>query len=673
MASYATGVRVLTNGTNLYVSAIMQRNPDASYATTTLRDDYDFFQSDAFGIIIDPFSDVTNGYGFYSNAYGARRDEQIFNGNTADAAMDIKWRAETIRQKDYWSLEMEIPLKYIRHGDAASWNINFVRNDVGANEKSSWVRTPINFILGNLSFHGKMNWAQAPGKGSRQYQVIPGITFSKSRETDRSSGYKLQPSLDAKIPVSSSMNLDLTINPDFSQADADAVHVNLTRFELSFPENRLFFTENADLFSAFGADNWGSPSLRPFYSRRIGLRFDSASQSYTPAGIIGGMRLSGKLNKDLRLGLLSVLTKSEAIKNDDKLSYSPAENYSVVALQQKVFGRSNIAFLFANRQLLGTDSSRKMELNRKDFSRVAALEYNYSTADNKLSGKVFYHLLFDDKKTGTDYAAGMTLFHNTHRWRNWVQVSQISPGFKPATGFVPRTDVLGINLQAAYSIYPKKGKTNRIEFVTNPQFFNRGNGKGADQYIISGLDIVGRNTSDWWIVHIYERVNLRADFDPAFNKNGNKLDSGKVYGYHYGYSYFNSDKRKPFSWDLGITAGQYYNGTQLRATGSFTYRMQPWTSIGINYNVCRFNMPKPFSSNSIYYVGPKVEASFNRSLFLTTSLQYSSLSKNLVLYSRLQWRFRPLSDIYLVYTSNKDVQMGQMNNENLILKMNWCF
>ncbi|HAA16715.1 MAG TPA: hydrolase, partial [Cytophagales bacterium] len=134
---------------------------------------------------------------------------------------------------------------------------------------------------------------------------------------------------DAKVAVTSSLNLDLTVNPDFSQVEVDRQVTNLDRFQLFFPERRQFFIENSDLF----AQN-GFSSIRPFYSRRIGL----------DAPVITGARLSGKPNQNWRVGLLNVQTGRVAEED------IAAKNFTVATFQRQVLARSVLSGIFVNQQ-----------------------------------------------------------------------------------------------------------------------------------------------------------------------------------------------------------------------------------------------------------------------------------------------------------------------------------
>lgn len=662
-ARFPTIVKVAFDTENLYISARLYRNETEKYSVSSLKEDFVFYENDAFGVIIDPFNDLTNGYGFCVNAYGARRDEQISSGTIADPTMDIKWEAEVERASAFYTVELSIPLKYIRHGSSTFWNVNFVRNDMGANERTAWVRAPVNFLLGNLAFTGKMQWSDSVLSSNKLYSIIPSLTLSETKRGNDPFAGKLKPSFDAKVALSTALNMDVTINPDFSQAEVDKVQVNLTRFEPAFPENRLFFVENSDLFSGFGDDSWGNPANRPFYSRKVGLRYDSTVSAYVPAPIIGGSRISGKINNNLRFGAMTLFTKQE----QEGEWYTPSQNYTVFALQQKLFTRSNLAAQLVNRQAFGTDSSSRFAFNKHDFNRTLALEYNFASKDDKYSGKVYRHFMLDPRIGNSEYAQGFLLKHNTRQWRNWLQFTQISKKFQPDAGFVPRTNVLGVNIHGAYSIFPKKGKINQFEFVINPQLFLTATGQYADHFIISGFHAITKRTEDLWLVHIQERITLRSPFDPTFS-DGLTLDSGAVTTYDYARFFYGSDNRQIFYWQTAIDAGQYYMGTQLRTEGQFSYRVQPWGSLGVNYNIGRFKLPAPYGENDVIYLGPRAELSFTRKLFLTSVVQYSSLAENINFYVRFQWRFRPLSDFFLVYSANQDPRTNAFKNHNLVMK-----
>ena len=183
--------------------------------------------------------------------------------------------------------------------------------------------------------------------------------------------------------LGSGMILDLTYNPDFSQVEVDDQIINLTRFEVRLPEKRQFFLQNSDLFSSFG----NSYSAQPFFSRRIGVAKDLDGNTIQNR-IIAGARLSGKVNKNLRLGFLNMITDSDP---ENKIS---SNNNTVFALQQKMFSRSFLGLLFINREKLEED---KIENDQADFNRVLGIDYNLQSNDSKWVGKIWYHKSYESK------------------------------------------------------------------------------------------------------------------------------------------------------------------------------------------------------------------------------------------------------------------------------------
>src|SRR6188768_724933 len=162
LAKGQTFVRLLFDNEFIYIGAQCKNGTgDHRYVASSLRRDYPFVENDAFGVVLDTYLDQTNGYGFYVSAYGVQREEQIFSGSTTDGTWDAKWFSAVAYDSAGWSVEMAIPFKYLRYNeDLAHWNVNFIRNDIAANERSSWTRVPRNFSLTSLAYHGMATYPQ---------------------------------------------------------------------------------------------------------------------------------------------------------------------------------------------------------------------------------------------------------------------------------------------------------------------------------------------------------------------------------------------------------------------------------------------------------------------------------------------------------------------------------
>ena len=221
---------------------------------------------------------------------------------------------------------MAIPLTSFKFKEGETkWRFNSYRLDMQGNERTTWMPIPQNQRIFNLAFMGDMVFEKGLGKSRTPFAFIPyvnGIAAKDYENNQDLSNFKV--GADAKLAIGNSLNLDLTINPDFSTVEVDNFITNLTRFEVALPERRQFFIDNSDLFGNFG----GRRDANPFFSRRIGIATDTAGNTIENR-IIGGARLSGKINNDLRLGFLNIQTE------EDEANGIASNNNMMLALQQK--------------------------------------------------------------------------------------------------------------------------------------------------------------------------------------------------------------------------------------------------------------------------------------------------------------------------------------------------
>lgn len=242
-------------------------------------------------------------------------------------AWDNKWYSEAKIYEDHWIIEAAIPFSTLRYNDGAgNWNVNFYRIDSKYNERSTWSPIPRNFNVINLAINRKLIFSEPLKKENTNLSVIPYVAMAADRNFIEGTSNPLMPTIggDAKIGVGPALNLDLTVNPDFSQVEVDEQVTNLDRFEIFFPERRQFFLENADLFADFGSTN-----LRPFFSRRIGVDRDENTGQNVQNQILFGGRLSGKLDDNWRIGAMNMQTA-----NDEEKGIA-GKNFSVAAIKRR--------------------------------------------------------------------------------------------------------------------------------------------------------------------------------------------------------------------------------------------------------------------------------------------------------------------------------------------------
>jgi len=237
------------------------------------------------------------------------------------------------------------------------WRFNSYQFDTQGNERNTWIQIPQNQFIFNLAYMGDMVFEKPLAGSKSPISIVPYINVLAGQdfeEEDTFSEFKVGG--DAKFTIGNSLNLDVTLNPDFSQVEVDQQVTNLTRFEVNLPERRQFFIENSDLFADFG----NSRDANPFFSRRIGIATDTSDTSIQN-DIIAGVRLSGKLNNNFRVGLLNMQT------SDDTKNEIGGNNNTVLALQHKLFSRSNLSFVFINRQ---NTSNEAFIASEDEYNRV---------------------------------------------------------------------------------------------------------------------------------------------------------------------------------------------------------------------------------------------------------------------------------------------------------------
>ncbi len=506
----------------------------------------------------------------------------------------------------------------------------------------------------DLSFMGDIIWDEPLDKAGSNVSFIPYLTTNVSRDFEDPDQMQTQWSGDiggdAKIGVTSGLNLDLTINPDFSQVEVDQQITDLSRFELFFPERRQFFIENEDLFGSFGLTR-----VNPFFSRRIGIQIDPETGVNVQNPILYGARLSGKLNENFRLGILNMQT---AKLEENGL---PSFNYSVGAFQQKVFDRSNISAILVNKQAInGGEASGDF----KDYTRVAGLEYRLASADNRWTGKVFYHHVFSPDALEDPYSHGFQLEYLRRKYRfEWAHLI-VGEGYDvDEVGFAPRKDYFLMSPEAQVFFYPKNGIVNLhsinidsrffIELGNATRDFDIGDFNLSERQIEATWEFRFKNNTQGQFQVVDKDLTLLDDFDPTnLQDEGVVLNAGDRFRFIEFSANYQSDQRNKLIFELQPTIGQFFNGFRYGIGGELNYRVQPYGSIGMVWDFNHVKLDNPFKPVDIWIVGPKFDLTFSKQLFFTTFIQYNNQFDNLNINARLQWRYKPVSDFFLVYTDN---------------------
>ena len=233
-----THVRMTYDDKNLYIIAVCYNLVPGPYMVESLKRDFNFSKNDNFLLFMDPFDARTDGFSFGANAAGGQWDGSMYEGSKVDLSWDNRWYSAVKNDAEKWVWEAAIPFKSIRYKKGIrEWGINFSRNDLKTAEKSSWTPVPRQFPTASLAYTGTLVWDEAPPTASSNVSIIPYALsgFSKDYEHNGSSEFPHDFGGDAKIALTPSLNVDLTVNPDFSQVDVDQQVTNLNRYELFFP------------------------------------------------------------------------------------------------------------------------------------------------------------------------------------------------------------------------------------------------------------------------------------------------------------------------------------------------------------------------------------------------------------------------------------------------------
>jgi len=662
-----TEVKVTYDNQFLYIGAVCYDS--LPLVAQSLKRDSRIRENDGIGIVLDPMNKKTNGFYFAVTAYNVQADDLLTAGQEGELnfSWDNKWYSKTRIENDHYVIEAAIPFKTLRYDKSnMQWGINFIRSERKKNQFHTWARVPLNFPGTDLGYTGALVWDAAPPPPGTNISVIPYTTggIKENKEENEGLSSDFNAGFDAKIALNSSLNLDLTVNPDFSQVEVDRQVTNITRFSIFFPERRNFFLENSDLFSSYGI-----PPIRPFYSRRIGLDNDANA-----IPIIAGARLTGNIAPKTRIGIMNMQTKS---KKD-----FAAQNYTALSVNQQVLKRSSVRAYFFNRSAFETDKNPMNDPLDK-YGRNAGAEFSFTNEQGNVQGWAGYHHSMKQTISSRNNYINLGGGYFGRQFTSFINLDNLGTNYYADMGFVQRIEnydavkdtIIRLGFKSVYNeteyrLLPKKGKLAQVVFnlenfmVLNPDnSFNELNMEPSCSF-----EFKSTRRLEWGIS--YNRTKL---LFPAAFTDADPLPAGE-YSYLQGGIEYSSDSRKQLSVSTGLSGGGFYNGRLLQWAGTLTFRHQPKLVIDLNGEYNRLRFPSPYGSENLFLLSTRVEYSFSNNIFWTTFVQYNTQANNVNINSRFQWRFKPASDFFLVYTDNYFSSPFLKNkNRALVFKLNYWF
>ena len=633
--SFDTEVRVLYDEENLYIAAVCYDGEGASgIRVQDLRRDFDFFENDVFGVSLDPFSDGRNAIIFQVNPYGVLRDLQVTDGNIFNIDWDATFEARTSIQGDSWVAEIAIPWNVLRYSqEQDSWGINFVRGIRRLGEFSGWSLWPRVFTPYRMDYAGVLENIEPPPP-STNLRIQPYLVMRDERVGETEELFDaITPEIggDVKWAVTPNTVLDLTVNTDFAQADADRQVVNLSRFSVFFPERRAFFLENASLFRV-----GSSIAALPFFSRRIGL--DDFGQ---PIPIDAGARLISRTNSR-NIGALFVRQRSNTT--------SPVSHFGVARYSQNLGENNRIGMLATLRQ------DERFDGQPAEVNTVGAIDGLFRfTQTLTLQGMVSGSLTREAEGDGSAGYAWLANDSNSG-YLGHVQAF-ISKNYNPGVGFVARDDLLLTSPAGNLDLRPGW----KPEFVRsfNPGFvaymYHRlSDGAFQEAWLtltpvsisfIKGAEINLSLEPNW--------QTLENQDVAVFRPLGVGLDAGD-YSYIRYNAALQSDLSRRYSGALEVTAGPYFDGQLTTVSATARLAPSPHMALSLDYELNRAtNLGTLGEDVDSHLFGPELRLALNPRFQFNAFYQYNTLEERARWNVRMSYEFSPLSYVFLVFNDNR--------------------
>ncbi len=664
MAENQTSVYLTYDNDNLYLASISFQKENDIVVQSLKRDIPDYsYNSEVIFIGLDPFNNKLSGFGFFVSAANVQSECSIIRDesrSSCDFNWNTAWESKVSVHPNYWVSEIKIPLKSISYDpENNTWGINILRKDMDLGVWSSWNHIPIAFNIFELGYYAEMSFSDdlMPSKRRIITQPYFSSSINEDTRTNDTYDYSTKIGLDSKIPISSSINLDLTLNPDFSTIEVDQQVLNLTRFSIFFPEKRPFFLENNDLFSSFG-----TYQIRPFFSRQIGIN----NGQLIP--ILFGGKVTGNLSSNTRFGFLNAQTRSNSTLS--------ANNYTVATIQQTINERINVKSLITNRFQI---EENKPNLN--NFDRNIGSEINYTSKNSYFNGNGRIHWSQTQNKQDDSFFAGATLQFNNGSYALSSTYDYVGENYINDLGFVQRA----FQYDAAKDSLIKVGfhyLRSSFTKIYRPSI-NWVNQLNIGVSTIQAWDLNQIKTDEIYSLYTnlftkdYGSIDLTLNNEtiqllyPTNLIGGSQLLPPETYSFSSISFSYNNDSRNIITWGTNTTIGGFYNGTRYGFGGNINFRTQPWGNFGIRYIANKISLPKDYGKDTIHLFGPSAEINFSTTLSLTTFLQYNTQIQNFNINSRIQWRYAPMSDIYLVYSDNYNTADFSPKNRGIVLKINY--
>ncbi len=664
-ASQAVEVWLLYDRANFYVSLKLHEDHLERMVANEMRRDasINLSQNELVTVALDTFHDRRSTFAFCINPIGGRCDGQSSNEGQYNGDWNGVWKVETGRWEGGWTVEMALPFRTLRYPakPVQDWGIQILRVNRWKNEID--FLTPSDPSRGSAGFMLASRFAdvvglEAPPPG-RNIEVKPytigSLTTDRLSRPAKSNATDGNVGLDVKYAVTQSIATDFTWNTDFAQVEADEQQVNLTRFNLFFPEKREFFLENQGVF-AFGGTTSGTggaagdaPIL--FYSRSIGL--NGAQQ--VPLSV--GGRMTGR---EGRFSFGGVNIQSKAVEATNTRS----TNFSVLRLKRDILNRSSVGMMATNRSVARGGQGRNTVVGAD-----ATFAFFTNLAINTYWAKSDSPFLKARGVTGDDQSYRGQVDYNADRYGLQAEYATVGANFNPEMGFTRRIDMRKSYVQGRFSPRPKqRGAVRKYYFIGSANYIRNGEGR-RDFLVGSGEFSVERQNADRYTVgfdRTYEYIPRPFVIAPGVTVPVGGFD----YGILRATAGFGQQRR--VSAQVGVETGSFYGGR--RTTLSISrgrYQFSP--RLAVEPTASFNNVDLPGGSFNTNLIGSRVNLAITPRAFVSALVQYNSTAASLASNVRFRWEYLPGSEMFVVYNDQRDSRVTgfpDLQSRSFVVKIN---
>jgi Domain of unknown function (DUF5916) len=649
----------------IYVSArCYESQPERRVANEMRRDTGQLRQNDTFLVLFDTFHDRRNGYLFYANAIGGFADSQVTDEGPPNTDWNTVWSVKTANVDGGWTIEMAIPFKSLRYGPGRdqTWGVNLRRVVRWKNEWSYLAHVPraLTTFRGILkvSSAGTLTGLQAP-EGSRVVELKPyalgGVTTDTTVRPPVSRAADGRLGGDLKYGLTRNLTADLTVNTDFAQVEVDEQQVNLTRFNLFFPEKRDFFLEGAGTF-AFGgrasaglaAGSGDTPFL--FFSRRIGL------DTGLVVPVRAGGRLTGKVGRTT-LGLLNLQTA------DVGGTPVPDANHTVIRVKRDILGRSAIGAMLTHRTATpGVTGANDAYGVDGSFGFFQNLRMDAFVARTETEGR-----------RGDDLSYRGFVDYNADRYGLQIERLDVQPNFLPELGFLRRTDFRRHFVSGRFSPRPRRiPHVRRISTQASLTYTTNTGSRldtreqvGSVQTEFTSSDILGVTYTD-----TFDRL-----IRPFAIAPGIRVPVG-TYDFHTTQVSYTGGQQRKYSGALVYEFGSFYTGNR-RSLALNTARLEITPRLSVEPGLSANWVELAQGAFTATVFRSRVTFTMTPRMFISGIAQYNSTGTSVGNNVRFRWEYRPGSELFVVYTDDYNTEpvaaADALRNRALVVKINRLF